>query len=108
MNVYSVRSIVEFAPRASTKKRHLYEERITLWKAASFSEAIRLAFEEVALYAKEEIGVLSLSQAFQLYDGVSFEGDSAEVFSLLRESDLEPEEYLTTFFDTGHEKNQGA
>ena len=31
-------------------------------------------------------------------------GHGAELFSLLRESDLEPKEYLDAFFDTGDER----
>ena len=29
--------------------------------------------------------------------------DGAEIFSLMRDSDLDPEDYLDTFFDTGEE-----
>ena len=31
-------------------------------------------------------------------------GDGAEVFSLMRDSDLTPHEYLDHFFDTGDER----
>jgi hypothetical protein len=88
------------------KKKHLYEERIVLWKAESIDSAIAKAEGETRCYAEDERSVLALSQAYQLYDDVSFEGESVEVFSLLRESDLAPETYLTAFFDTGDERTQ--
>jgi hypothetical protein len=31
-------------------------------------------------------------------------GQGAEIFSLLRDSELEPDEYLDAFFDTGTER----
>ena len=43
MNIFAVRSVIEFLPRQDTKKKHLYEERVTLWKADTFEEAIAKA-----------------------------------------------------------------
>jgi len=34
------------------KKRHLYEERITIWKASDFDQAIELAEKEAEIYAE--------------------------------------------------------
>jgi hypothetical protein len=34
--------------------------------------------------------------------------DGAEVFSLIRDSQLSPDDYLNTFFDTGSERQQRA
>ena len=79
-----------------------YEERITLWRAKDAAEAIRLAEAEAIEYAGmlDEFSYAGLAQSYELADPV---GHGAEVFSLFRESDLEPEAYLDTFFDTGNE-----
>ncbi|MGJ6966405.1 hypothetical protein ACSDR0_31295 [Streptosporangium sp. G11] len=95
---YTVRCVFRWDPPRDT-----YEERVTLWRAASFDEAIIMAEREAAEYG---IGgafrYLGLAQAYRLSDEVIEPG--TEVFSLLRDSDLEPEEYLSTFFDTGDER----
>jgi len=79
-----------------------YEERITIWQGSSLDEAIELAESEAHSYA-ELTGseFLGLSQAYEISDGPM---TGAEVFSLLRESDLEPDAYLDAFFDTGTER----
>jgi hypothetical protein len=80
----------------------LYEERVTLWQAASFQEAIELAETEVEGHAgivgSEYVG---LAQAYHLFDEPAH---GAEVFSLMRESTLEPDAYLAAFFSTGSER----
>ncbi len=90
----------EFAGKA-------YEERITLWRAASFDHAVERAEAEARAYAaviadgpSEYVG---FAQAYHLYDEPT---DGAEIFSLFRVSDLEPEPYLDHFFDTGDERQK--
>ncbi len=76
-----------------------YQERITLWRAASFEAGIALAESEAREYARDvDCTFLDLSQAYLLADEIS---DGAEVFSLMRDSDLGPEEYLDHYFETG-------
>ncbi|RNL78952.1 DUF4288 domain-containing protein [Nocardioides marmorisolisilvae] len=81
-----------------------YEERITLWQAASTDEAIERAEAEAEEYAAAiedaEIEYVGLAQCFHLFDDPV---DGAEIFSLMRDSDLDPEDYLDAFFDTGDE-----
>lgn len=113
MATYSVRSVLEWKGRKEIKKKHLYEERITIWNAESLDEAIALAEKEEAEYInceaskKEEMEPLSFYQGYWAYQEIDLRSQGSEVFSLLRESDLEPEEYLDSFFDTGTEHQQG-
>ncbi|MFF0271126.1 DUF4288 domain-containing protein [Kribbella sp. NPDC004536] len=83
-----------------------YEERITLWRADSFEGAIERAEAEAIEYAS--LGApdeyLGLAQAYRLADAP---GDGAEIFSLIRDSELAPRAYLDRFFDTGSER-QGS
>ena len=87
------------------RDRGAYEERVTLWRAATFDDAIAHAEREVRDYASdlETAEYIGLAQAYQLYDQPS---DGAEVFSLIRDSQLSPDDYLNTFFDTGSERQQ--
>lgn len=86
---------------------HTYEERITLWRAADFEEAIARAESEAADHAASvgegAAASLGLSQCYHLFDAP---GDGAEVFSLMRDSRLAPADYLDTFFDNGDERQQ--
>lgn len=82
---------------------HLYEERITLWQATSTEEALALAEAEAIDYADDDDEYLELAQAYKLLDSP---GQGAEVFSLMRSSSLEADEYLDAHFDTGTERAQ--
>lgn len=80
-----------------------YEERITLWNVSSAELAIERAEAEAEEYVVDLQGVSSLefAQSYALFD---VPGDGAEVFSLMRDSRLLPDAYLTTHFDTGTER----
>jgi hypothetical protein len=81
-----------------------FEERITLWLADSADEAIERAEAEAEQHAAEiddaPSTYLGLAQSFHLFDAPA---DGTEVFSLLRDSELPADEYLSTFFATGSE-----
>lgn len=81
-----------------------YEERITLWRANSFEEAIERAEVEASEYASaiedDATEYIGLAQAFHLFGNPV---DGAEIFSLARRSKLEPDDYLNHFFDAGGE-----
>ncbi len=86
-------------------KNNLYEERITLWNANDIDGAIELAEAEAKSYAKDiEAEYIGLAQAYHLFDEIKSSG--IEVFSLVRDSDLESDDYLDTFFDTGNERQK--
>jgi hypothetical protein len=89
----------------------LYEERVTIWPARSMESAIELAEREAEEYAAPlSRDYLGLAQAYGPVTGANVE-DAAlpsasagtEVFSLMRASDLEPDEYIKRFFATGTE-----
>jgi len=92
-----------FAVRHVIENDGSFEERITLWEAASEDEAIACAEEEARAYVSalgDPMKALGLFQSYRLSDPP---GDGREVFSLIRRSPLASEEYLATFFDTGDE-----
>jgi hypothetical protein len=92
MSWYAVRHIIKNADH--------YEERITVWEADSFGTAIARAEAEASEYAWKGTEPLDLYQAFILEAPPS---DGAEVFSLIRQSDLAADEYVAAFFATGNE-----
>jgi hypothetical protein len=103
---YAVRCVFRtgWPPRFAGKA---YEERITLWQAASFEEAIERAEAEARNYAAAITDgphrYVGIAQAYHLFDTPA---DGAEVFSLIRKSRLKPKAYLDRFFDTGKERQR--
>ena len=95
---YSVRCVFQ----GGADIPNTYEERMTLWRAGSFDAAVARAEAEAAGYAAE-VGLtyLGFAQAYHLFDEP---GHGAEVYSLMRDSALAPDAYLTAFFDTGQER----
>lgn len=78
-----------------------YEERITLWRAASSEAAIELAEAEAEEYADiVDCEYTGLAQSYLCADAPD---QGVEVFSLIRRSQLEPDDYLDRHFDTGGE-----
>jgi hypothetical protein len=107
---FAVRCLFEWSGPGSMKRR-VYEERITLWRAADFDEAIERAETEADEYVLADgdpgdgpTRYLSLAQAYCLGDEPL--GDGTEVFSMLRESNKPPRKYLNSYFDTGRENNR--
>ena len=80
---------------------------MTTWPAASFLEAIAAAEAEATTYSSglDDVEFAGLTQAFEMFEAP---GRGAEVFSLLRKSELDPASYLTMFFDTGRELQRDA
>ena len=96
MEAFGVRHVIEHSGG--------FEERVTLWEAATEDEAMSLAEAEAAEYAKAVGGrCLDLFQSYRLADPP---GQGREVFSLIRTSTLPFDEYLDAFFDTGDERQR--
>lgn len=84
-------------------ERSPYEERITLWRAESLDDAIERAEREAREYARRNnVEFSGFAQAYKLAEDQSPES-GMEIFSLLRDSDLDPDAYVNTFFSTGAE-----
>ena len=94
-----------FSVRHVVHLRSGYEERITLWQRDTADQAIEAAEAEAAQYAAvfQDAKPLSIYQSYELADDLR---DGGECFSLIRESDLGPEDYIDRFFDTGSERQQ--
>jgi hypothetical protein len=99
---FGVRCVFELDPEAGADTDlRVFEERGTVWQARSFGAAIELAEAGATDYAATvDAKYLGLAQAYRV-DAVPTHG--AEVFPLIRQSELAPRLYLSTFFDTGQE-----
>jgi hypothetical protein len=99
-----VRCVFEHPPHRAADLgpgEHAYEERVTIWYAASADAAIEAAETEAEEYASATgAKYTGLAQSYWL-EGEPAEG--AVVFSLVRKSRLEPDSYVDAFFDTGLE-----
>jgi hypothetical protein len=101
---YSVRCVFHMLGEGGCENGAPYEERVTLWRANGFEEAIELAEQEAAEYVDMlDVAYLGLAQCYYLGAETEDILSGTEVFSLIRSSDLPPEEYLDAFFDTGDE-----
>jgi hypothetical protein len=99
---FSVRCVL----RSSVDGHRVYEERVTLWQAHDFDQAVALAEAEAGDYAEAiDAEYIGLAQAYRLPDAP---GHGAEVFSLCRDSELPPDEYVDRFFDTGAERQRNV
>ncbi len=101
MGWYGVRSVYFHADLGA------FEERVTIWRASTSEEAIALAEADSSEYCDGLDGVsyAGFSESFAMYDVPE---NGAEVFSLMRQSALPAEAYLTRFYDTGDERRTGG
>ncbi|TYC18334.1 hypothetical protein FXF65_00755 [Actinomadura syzygii] len=84
--------------------RQVYEENVTVWRAGDFGEAIEKAEAGAFEYAAGCDGqYLEFAQAYFIGEDKVI-GEGAEVFSLMRESELGERDYVTRYFDTGDER----
>ncbi len=96
---YSARSIFQATIDASIA----YEERIVLISALSFDAALLKAEAEARDYALSTNSIFTgYIDVYQIAD-LKF-SDGIEIYSLLRQSSLNAEEYISRFFDTGLER----
>lgn len=101
MPLFGVRAVVKFQRSA---RSYLYEERITIWHARDFDDAIERAAAETNDYIKDIDGVdTDFYQAYEIYPLVGDIPDGAEVFSLMRDSELDTDSYIARYFSTGEE-----
>ncbi len=85
-----------------TKK--VFEERVVLFHAANFEDAIAKAEIEAKRYCSAVENVVSLDFASVYYFPEETVGNGSEIYSLMRDSNLSDMEYLSRFHEDGHER----
>lgn len=98
---YGVRMVYRLTGTAA----NAYEERVLIVRAADFDSAVSRA-EQISRddYENETTTYTGYATAFHIFDenGDTL-GEGVEVFSLIRKSELDVNEYLDRFHDTGDE-----
>ncbi len=93
---FTVKCLFSHPSRVDDAVRFLYEERTTLWRTSSFKKAIELAEVEAAAYATEANCLfVRATDSYQLFDETI--GQGSEIYSIMRDSGMEPEVYADTF-----------
>ena len=94
---FSVRYVVRHT------KNDMYEEKTVLVKANSHEEALEKAETEAREYCQDlkDAEYLGYAETFHLFDEVVEDG--TEIYSVMRSSNLSPEEYMKTYINTGNE-----
>ena len=100
---FTVRCLFEHPTRRLESSTPLYEERVTIWWADDWDEAYDMAAEEAVIYADEaNCTYLRLVDAFDLFDDIV--GSGTEVWSNMRESNLDAQTYASTFCSTPRDR----
>ena len=110
-HLFSIKCLFRHAPMSDDKAAHIYEERITTWLAENEDEAIQLAETEAYDYAnslsqgsEHPVEYIHYCMAYSTQEEQFASG--LETFSLMRDSDLNPDEYIDSFYDTGSERTR--
>jgi hypothetical protein len=83
---------------------HVYEERIVIFLAHSFEEAIDLAERDASDYSlKNNAKYSGYCNAYKL-DTRNFE-PGTEVYSVMREVPMLPDDFVTHYYDDGSDKH---
>ncbi|TWT64956.1 hypothetical protein [Crateriforma conspicua] len=98
---YGVRSIWRHEAPSDSPCRFTYEERIVLYLAFNGDDAIAKAERDGYPGGAECIGY---HMSFEI-DSVNL-GPGTELFSLMRDSDLDATKYIDRFHDSGHERTR--
>jgi hypothetical protein len=95
---------VRLVYRLTGTSRPAYEERIIIVRANSDDDAIAKAEHYSKDYESDTTEYIGYAMGFHIFDenGPCL-GPGTEVFSLIRESELDPDAYLDRFHDTGNE-----
>lgn len=100
---YGVRCVFAITPGEAIAT---YEERVTVWRADDVDDAISQAESEAEEYADGiDAEYLGLAQAYVMADDLVA---GAEVFSLMRDSTMTPDQYAASYFATGAERQTTA
>ena len=106
MSWYSAKCVFRHNAPTGPSGKFVYEERIIVLRADDLDEAIRRVEEEAHEYSAGLEGV-EFTGFVAAYDlGLDEIDDLSEVYSILRDSDLEAEAFLDRYYDDGSERTQ--
>lgn len=101
---YSAKTIYRHRLVQDGVTKTVFEERVVLFHAANFDEAIAKAEAEANDYCSAVEIAVYLGFVSVYYLPEEAVGDGTEIYSSMRDSDLSDKEYLARFHDDGHER----
>lgn len=103
---YAVKCLFLHHDLKSRNGKNNFEERILLVKATSFDEAIEKAEKEALEYCGylNDVEYLNFCNAYHIAESKIL--DLTEIYSLITTSDLDKNEYIKKYYDTGGELTQ--
>lgn len=106
MSWYSAKCVFRHNAPAGSSGKFAYEERIIVLRADNLADAIKRAEKEAHGYAAglEGVEYTGFVAAYDL--GEDKITDCSEVYSILRDSNLEAEAFLDRYYDDGSERTQ--
>jgi hypothetical protein len=101
---YSAKTVYRHKLAQDGEEKTVFEERVVLFHATTFDEAIAKAEAEVHGYCLGNGNAVyrGFARVYWLPD--ESVGDGCEIYSLMRDSSLSDQEYLARFHDDGHER----
>jgi hypothetical protein len=98
---FSAKCLFQHRDLSRQQKKPCYEERITLVRARSFSEALRRGESEARRYSKGlgTVDYLGFITVYKLFE--SRMKDGAEVYSVLRSIKVPKKTFITRYYDDG-------
>ena len=106
MEWYAAKCIFKHHPDSTNALKALYEERVVLFQAQNFDDAVNQAEAEAAEYCADSGRCAYVGYVDIYHLPEDHVGHRVEVYSLMRESSLSADEYLNRFYDTGNERTQ--
>jgi hypothetical protein len=98
---YAARCVFEHRDLSRLEGTPCYEERIVVFRARSFREALRKGESEARGYCQDavECRYLGFIEVFHLFEPALKEG--AEVFSVMRSKAMSKAKFIKTYYDDG-------
>lgn len=101
---YSAKTVYRHQLVQGGKTKAVFEERVVLFHAANFEDAIAKAETEAKAYCSDVENVVYLGFVSVYYLPEETVEDGTEIYSSMRDSDLSEKEYLARFHNDGHER----
>ena len=102
---YGVKCLIEKIGLSEVPDAHVYEERVVIFRASDFDDAMEQAEREASEYAQQSGGhYIGYCNAFKI-DSAKIE-NGTEVYSVMREVTASPSEFITRYYDDGRDKHR--
>jgi len=96
---YGVRSVFRSDRTEDGKPRRVFEERVVLFHATSFEEALAKGVAEAKRYAADSLHCTMLDHVVAFHIHGEELGDGDEVWSCMRDADVSDDDFLRRIYE---------